>query len=140
MIKLELVILGVPLAKQSFKFTRTGHKYQPAKVIENCQNIRAQIANQLPKPFKPFSVRVEVLSLTFVFPALKSFKKADKLKIECGELLPKTTKPDCDNLLKEIFDSMAGIVFLNDALIWKINNISKVYGQKPCIMLTVIGE
>lgn len=134
-------ILGVPLAKQSFRFTRTGHKYQPAKVTNNEQSVRLQVINQLPKPFKPFSRSVEVLSLTFIFPALKSFKKADRLKIEGGKLLPKTTKPDAtDNLMKGLFDAMNGIVFVDDALIWKMNNISKVYGQTPCILIEMTGE
>jgi len=138
---LSFTILGVPFAKQSFRFTRTGHKYQPAKVINNEQNVRLQVINQLPKPFKPFSKQIEVLYITFVFPAPKSLKKADRIKIESGELIPKTTRPDAtDNLIKGTIDAMKGIVFTDDSIIWRMNNISKVYGQTPCIMIEMIGK
>jgi len=141
MITFKFAILGIPFAKQSFRFTRTGHKYQPAEVKQNEYNVRLQVINQLPKPFTPFSKAVEILSITYAFPAPKSLKKADRLQIEAGGYVPKTTKPDLtDNLNKGLIDALKGVVFADDSIIWRMNNVCKVYGKTPGIIIKLVGE
>ena len=139
--KLYFQILGIPFAKQSFRFAQLKNKsgksfmvkYQPKKVHEGEKNIRAQIIDQLPSHFIPWTGAVKINHAIFEFPILKSMSKKDKL--ECQEhLVYKTTKPDLmDNLMKGLFDAMKGIVFSDDSQICQMNNISKIYSTTPMI-------
>lgn len=45
-------------------------------------------------------------------------------------ILYKQTKPDCDNLWKQVGDAMEGVVYLNDSQICKIE-ITKIFGTTP---------
>jgi len=129
---MNLKILGIPFPKQSFRFTKTGIKYQPAKVKKAEESIKMQIIQQLPKDFEPFDKGVIIERLLFVFPPLKGFSKKKMKELEEGKKIYKTTRPDLtDNLLKGLMDAMEGIVFVNDSQICEIKNIKKIYGLKP---------
>lgn len=140
---INLIILGEPKAKQSFRFTRTGIKYQPREVIQNQNNIHYQIAEQLATGFIPTDRPIIVKSLIYVFPVPKSFTKKQREALRRYEeeafeniiYLPaiyKTTKPDLtDNLSKMLFDVMQGIVYKNDSQICAVQNSMKIYGSKP---------
>ncbi len=127
-------ILGKPQAKQSFKFTRTGIRYQPKEVKESKQNMTAQIIQQLPKDYKPLTGPVIIEELSFIFPPLKSFsiKKMDKMR---QWKLYKITKPDIDNLMKNLFDACNNILWLDDAQIVEIRLIKKIYNDTPGIYI-----
>lgn len=88
-------IFGVPFAKQSFKFSRTGHKYQPTEVVRQANNIRAQIVNQIPPEFYPLSSPLK-MAVSFVFPWPKMSKKDYNARMVCQNFY-KWTKPDIDN-------------------------------------------
>lgn len=127
-------ILGKPQAKQSFKFTRTGMGYQPKEVKESKQNMIAQIIQQLPKDYKPLTGPVIIEELSFNFPPLKSFSKK-KLEIMREFKLYKPTKPDLDNLEKNLFDACNNILWLDDAQIVEIRLIKKMYYDTPGIYM-----
>jgi len=141
-----------PKAKQSFKFTKEGRKYTPSDVKMEIGNIKAQIANQLPRDWKLFSEWVVVTSLQFKYAPLKSKSKAwkaavdksDKITtfnfINYGKCVFKTTKPDFDNLEKMLFDAMNNLVYIDDALIGAVFNMVKRYSNKPGITITLRGE
>ena len=129
---INLIILGIPFPKQSFRFTKTGIRYIPKKIENEQGSIRAQIIQQLPKDFEPFDKGVIIERLLFVFPPLKGFSKKKMKELEEGKEIYKTTRPDLtDNLLKGLMDAMEGIVFVNDSQICEIKNIKKIYGLKP---------
>lgn len=115
--------------------------YQPSLITSTAAKYVDQIRAQLFRPWEMFTQEVEVVSCTFVFTALKSFTKKRMTVITEGGLVKKTTKPDIDNLWKMIGDVLetAG-VYKNDSLIWKKNNITKIYGLKPKIILTLKGK
>jgi len=48
----------------------------------------------------------------------------------------KTTKPDCDNLIKIVADSLNGIVYRDDVQIVRVS-ASKQYGQPEGLTITV---
>jgi Holliday junction resolvase RusA-like endonuclease len=62
-----------------------------------------------------------------VFPYIKSLSKR---MITAGGMIPKTTKPDGDNLIKAILDSLNGYAWRDDSLVYKIDFI-KIYGECP---------
>lgn len=151
---LKLEILGIPFAKQSFRYgkpitTKAGTtftpKYKPKGVEQSAQNIKQQIISQLPQGFVPYSKQVTIEKLHFCFPPLKSASKATLKRIVSGERylnawVLKTTKPDIDNLEKNLWDALNGIVFVDDSLICVKNQIVKRYSLRPRICLEITGE
>lgn len=83
-------------------------------------------------PYPPITTPV-VLNITFFMPIPKSkYKKLiDKLP------QPHTVKPDIDNLAKLPIDAMRGIIFKDDALIYKLT-ASKVYSDNPRTEILII--
>jgi len=135
-----LIIKGIPLQKQSARFVRRGNfikSYQPSKIVNWVSQVKIQLLQQLPEDFIPFSKEVKIKKLLYIFPPLKSFTKKKMKQIELGETIYKSTKPDLDNLQKNLFDSCNGIVWVDDARIVKIESISKIYGLIPQIILEV---
>lgn len=136
--EIKLVIPGVPLAKQSMRFTKSGIKFQPEEIKQNERNLRFDIRSQLPAGFKPFDCAIAVKKLWYVFPPVSSLRKAEKLTIENGGYINKRTKPDLsDNLNKQLFDAMQGIVYLNDSQICQMDGLRKYYGNRPRIELVI---
>lgn len=137
--RLKFFIKIIPRAKQSFRYTRSGIRYQPQSIVNYEKNVSAQIVYQLPKDFKPFKVAVEILSIHFIFPPLKNFSKK-KIEYLKNHYLPKTTKPDLtDNLMKSVVDAMKGIVYYDDSQIWHIQDSKKYYGLEPGIKIEIEG-
>ncbi len=52
-----------------------------------------------------------------------------------GQLLP-TTKPDGDNVLKSIYESFNGVVWVDDTQVID-GSFGKQYGEKGCMYVTV---
>lgn len=130
--ELKLIIQTAPEPKQSAKFYNAGKfikSYQPKKVTSYKDTIKSMIIGQLPRYFVPFQKAVEI-EYKFIFAPLKSFNKTEKEKIENGDLIYKTTKPDADNLEKSLNDAMEKIIFYNDSQIAKHTTI-KAYGKIP---------
>ena len=131
---MKFIILGTPFSKQSFRFTKSGHKYQKKEVVEKQEAIQWQVVNQLPDGFKPFTGGVRVTRLLYVFPPLKSFSKKQLILLKNGVRIYKTTKPDLtDNLNKGLFDAMQGLVYINDSQVCEVENMVKCYGLQPRI-------
>jgi len=138
--QLKFAILGVPFAKQSARHTRTGHCYQTKKVIDGERNIRAQIVNQLPEGFVPWTGPVRIIKIMFIFPRPQNHfgtgRNAGKLKDSAPFFV--TTKPDLtDNLMKGLCDAMNGVVFLDDKQVALTGQTMKVYGKQPRIEVEI---
>ena len=147
---ITLFLEGTPIAKQSFRMTKSGMKYQTKEIKNSALSIGLQAKNQLqtkyPK-FKMYQNKVIIDRLEFRFPPLKSMNKAELIKIQLSdeltitnEYLPKTSKPDLDNLEKNLFDALKGIVMLDDNLVYRKNNVIKRYSNNPGIYIVLLGE
>jgi len=134
---MEFVFFGKPIAKQSTKFTKQGFAYTPTKIKTAGNNIRAQATQQLPKGFVPFQNEIFITKCHFIFAPPKSMRKRDIKRIEAGETVYKSTKPDIDNLLKMTWDPLESIVFLNDSRIVAMDDVKKYYGFTPRIELEI---
>jgi Holliday junction resolvase RusA-like endonuclease len=140
---MKFTILGIPKPKQSARFfaKRSGDKtfiksYQKKEVVDNERNIAWDVKSQLPKGFVPFDCPIGIKVL-FVFPPLKSFKKATIEAMEYGEEIWKDTRPDLtDNLMKGVVDAMNGVVYIDDARICKVESM-KVFGHVPKIEIEI---
>lgn len=132
---MKLVFNGDPKAVQSFRFTRSGRKYQPKEVKAWKKSIEAMTIAQLPQGFQIMSSAVRIKRAVFVFSkSLKGFKKAEREHLQNGGYILKTTKPDMtDNLFKGLIDAMSGIVYESDQLICHNADTKKVWGLEPRI-------
>lgn len=123
-------IIGIPMPKQSARFKQVGKKmisYQTKKIKDRAKSVAIQFKNQRPKGFKiidqPFGIRYY-----FIYPPLKSWNKATRESFDSGERIWKQTRPDSDNLVKQIGDSLEGHLFTDDAKAVEVI-ARKFYGQ-----------
>ena len=133
-IKLEFDVK--PMAKQSFRTTRTGNKYLDPSVIKYRKAIRnmaiAQMRNQ-----KAEKIEGAVnMNIVYAFRRPQSLSKKERNEIDGGKTVPKTTKPDIDNLTKAILDALNGIVWKDDAQVAQIN-IQKIWSAKDQIEIEI---
>ena len=140
--KLQLTIQGTPTPKQSARFRIVKGKkgdfvssYQKKSVKDSAKSIALQIKTQLPNGFTPFDKPIAA-DILFVFPPLKSFSKSKIAALKAGEIIYKDTKPDNDNLAKNLFDPMEKLVFTNDSRIAKMR-VQKIYGFEPRTEVTM---
>ncbi len=129
---LNLFFPIMPNAKQSFRFTNTGMKYQTKDVKEYSRNIKALLINQLPKGFKPLESAVKV-EYEFRFPYTCSISKT---KRKDTRTLYRSKNPDLDNLQKSINDAMNKAVFIDDSQIVEVY-AKKVYSDSPGILVNI---
>jgi len=143
---ITLFIPGIPQPKQSARFriiTPTSGKsfvssYQSKKVKDTEKYIREVVIKQIPQGFGLFEKGIEITHLHYSFPPLKSFSKKVMARIEAGEQIDKTTKPDLtDNLNKGVFDALQGLLYTNDSQICGLNDCKKYYSNTPGIYLTM---
>lgn len=89
---------------------------------------------------KPFEEEIIISKLDFIFPPLESMSKKQTDAIKEGAVIPKTTRGDIDNHMKMIFDCCNDIIWKDDARIWWIGNIRKIFGPKGQIIIEVYGR
>ena len=85
-------VSGIPIPKQSFRYTKSGVRYQTARVV-NWQAIVSAEAALVMQSRDPITAPV---SMTIDF------------------YLPDHSRKDLDNLSKAILDSLNGIVYMDD--------------------------
>lgn len=69
-------------------------------------------------------------------------KRLLKKKSPTGEI-PHLAKPDLDNLIKGLKDALKGVLWSDDALVYKYDDCGKYYcakGGQPRVELTLIQE
>ena len=79
----------------------------------------------------PLSVR-----MLFVMPIPKSLSKKKHEEL-LGER--HTKKPDLDNLVKAVLDSLNGVAYEDDSIIWSID-ATKEYGDEPEVAVTFYAK
>ena len=144
MTTLTFDITTTPKAKQSARFFAKDNKvfsFQNKEVVQQGQTIQAQIKEQLPEGFKILTEYCSV-SITAKFQPTKQLlnKKASSILLDAEQEIIKTTKPDVDNLIKQVLDVMQGVVFVNDSIVHKLS-IRKVYTTASSgYIVSITGE
>ena len=131
-----ITVPGTPLAHQSVRFTKTGHKYQPKKVIDAQLHIKKCAIECIKKErltdVLPTTNPVRVRELEFLYRLPKRTKKSIRTTVEKDGYVYRTVRPDLqDNLMKGLFDALTGIVYKDDSQIIEVCSARKLY---------VIGE
>ena len=60
------------------------------------------------------------VTLSFCYAAPKSWTKKQIEALDAAGVLPKTTKPDVDNLIKAVLDALNGVVYEDDAAVVRV--------------------
>lgn len=131
---INFTIEGKPVAKQSVKFTRSGMRYTPKHIVEYSNLVKSSFM-QAYKSFKPLETPLKVrLYVAYEIP--KSFSENKRFKALIDEIRP-TVKPDCDNVSKNILDSLNGLAWLDDKQIVELS-VYKAYEEKPFVDVEII--
>lgn len=134
---MKITILGEPMAKQSCRFTRKGIKFQPKAITDNSKSLKFQIIQQLPKGFIPLDEPIKIdYKFYYAYPKALLKTKAGRLRASNGDVIYKSSKPDIDNLQKQINDAMNSIVYIDDSRIVEIT-ARKQYSSTPRIEIWV---
>lgn len=115
------------------------NKYTDKNIVDATKRLRNLIKLQLPNDFEMFQKEIVITQLDFIFPPLKSFSKKKLKLLEDGIVIPKTTKPDGDNLEKFLWDAMQGVVLTNDSIIFYREKVIKRYGLVPGYIVKMKG-
>ena len=134
--QIEFIIEGKVKPKQSFRYTRFGHKYTPRDVKQYARDIQysfyAKYPKWLPSMFfeKPLRAEIEVY-----IKMPQSFSKTKKQRAIAGEIRP-LIKPDVDNCTKNIFDALNGIVYPDDKQIVELS-VKKFYSETEYVKVRI---
>ncbi len=113
--------------------TRTGRAYTPSKTKNYEYFLRQWFIRKYPN-FKQLESRVKVTIVAyFDIPKSTSKKKEDEMLI--GKISP-TKKPDIDNIVKIILDTMNKFAFKDDTQVTKME-VEKKYNQTPKIYVKI---
>ena len=134
--KIQLKFDIKPMAKQSFRTTRSGQKYLDPSVIKYRKTIRNMAILQMRKQKAEKIEGAVNMNIIYAFRRPQSLSKKERNEIDGGKTVPKTTKPDIDNLTKAILDALNGIVWKDDAQVTQIN-IQKVWSAKDQIEVEI---
>lgn len=126
---------GKPMAKQRPRFNRkTGRAYTPTDTANYENLIRLAFREKYPEHVP--TAEAVTLSVCAVYPIPQSWTKRKQIQAANGEIHP--GKPDIDNILKIVQDSLNNVAWNDDAQVFKIRDTEKRYGTRPG--LTVLIE
>lgn len=128
---LNIVIPGVPVAKQRPRFSRFG-TYDKQKDVKELY--RLSLLPQLPSGFRLIETPIR-LQIIFEMPIPKSTSKKKQKELISR---PHLKKPDLDNLYK-MFDAYNGVLWEDDNLIYHIT-MEKRYSETPQTLLNIEYE
>lgn len=128
----EIVGKGRPRVTTRGGFARA---YTPKRTVD-CENrIRAAYLNEYPIGMKWKSKEPLEIVINVYFEIPKSATKKAREQMILGYVRP-TKKPDADNLMKTICDSLNGLCFQDDSQIVEAT-INKWYAVEPKAEITI---
>lgn len=135
--QVKFTVLGEPQGKGRPKFSRQGKfvkTYTPDKTVlyENliCTEYLRQCPGQRFADKEPLEMRIKAY---YAIPTSASKKK--QAAMEAGEIRP-TKKPDADNIIKVVADSLNQVAYHDDAEIVRVS-LAKYYGRQPRIEVEI---
>ena len=132
---IHIVLRGQPRAwKRPERDRRSGRIFTAADDDFFHGLLRSEAARAM-AGLDPIEGAIE-LSLLAVFQIAKSWPKWKRLQAEAG-LLPHTSRPDLDNIIKGIKDTCGAVCYRDDAAISNYGACSKIYGLQPRLEIVV---
>jgi Holliday junction resolvase RusA-like endonuclease len=127
---IELTILGTPVAKGRPRVCKWG-TYTPEKTVNYETLVKEMfIISKQSKLNGALAMDIRAF-----FPIVKSTSKKNRQLMIDQELLP-TKKPDIDNIIKILTDSLNGLAYDDDSQIVMVL-AQKSYSEEPRVELTI---
>lgn len=137
--KVEFTVLGEPMGKQRPKFSRRGscvHTYTPDKTVSYENLVKLEYERQCGNNSFPKGTEIKMhIEAYFSIPKSTSKKKAAQM---LDKHIRPTKKPDADNIIKIIADSLNDIAYYDDSQIVSCK-CDKYYGSQPCVIVSICG-
>lgn len=128
----------IPVGKQRPRFRRTGkfvQTYTPKKTVDFEDQIR-KAAEKAMGGMEPLETPVAL----YCYVRLGVYKTYSKKRLEaCLNGLERPKKPDLDNVVKAVQDSLNGVIYKDDAQIVSLH-ATKKYDMNPGIEILVKEE
>lgn len=129
--KAEFTILGEPKGKGRPRFSKSGNAvrtYTPKETAEYENQVKAEYIRQCGGVEFDKGVMLEMS----IYAYFKIPKSASRIKHQqmLKEIVRPTKKPDMDNIIKIIADSLNGIAYYDDSQIVKVT-AEKYYSDAP---------
>lgn len=132
-------VLGEPMGKQRPKFSRRGsyvHTYTPDKTASYENLVKLEYKRQCGNVSFPKGTEL-VMHIKAYFSIPKSASKKKAAQMLDKQIRP-TKKPDADNIIKIIADSLNGIAYYDDSQIVSCR-CDKYYGSQACVIVSICG-
>ncbi len=129
--EVNFTVYGEPVGKGRPKFSRQGGRvvtYTPEKTANYETLVRWEYTRQCGNMCFPDGEKIEA-NITAYFSIPKSASKKGKKAMLAGELRP-TKKPDLDNVIKAICDSLNTVAYRDDTQVVDCY-ARKFYSEKP---------
>ena len=131
---IELTIPGPPMGKQRPRVCKFG-TYTPAKTVNYETLVKELYIMQYPQR-KPMDDPLQMTVLAY-FPIPKSKSKKMREQMLNNTIKP-TIKPDTDNVLKIIADSLNGLAYADDKQI-VCASVYKFYSDNPRVEVCIVN-
>ena len=140
MSEIKLVIYGEPVAQGRPRFTTVhgyARAYDPAKSRNFKQWVRLCAIQAVKKidGFKPFQ-NACVIDVTFYRHIPSSWSKKKRMEADSGAIRP-ITRPDLENYEKSLYDSLTGVVWVDDSIITDIHARKRYTAELARVEITV---
>lgn len=133
---IAFTVPGAPTGKGRAKIVKIGgfsRMATPAKTIAY-EGLVAHAAQQA-MAGAPLLEHAAGVNIFIDAPVPASWSGKKQRQALAGEVLP-TTKPDCDNVVKAIFDGLNGVLWRDDVLVVDLR-VRKRYAAVPCVRVEV---
>ena len=132
---IRFVIPGAPVGKGRPRFVRqTGRTYTPEKTVNYENLVKLMYNEQTNRHYFDRNCELAMrIDARFAIP--KSASKRARHEMELGIKRP-TSRPDADNLIKSIADSLNGLAYHDDSQIVYVE-ATKHYGDPPQTIVTL---
>lgn len=135
--EVTFTVPGEPRGKGRPRFAQYGHAYTDSETRAYEKKVIAYYRQSL-KEFRFSDDEYVAVEVTAVYPIPKSATKASLAAIEAGKILPKK-KPDIDNVIKIVLDSLNGIAYKDDSQVVMVSG-RKIYGKEPKLIIEMKGS
>lgn len=133
MMKIKFEIIGKIKGKGRPIVTKRGHAFTPKGTVnyENLVKMYYEISKEK-EYFGDKPLKVEIIAY---FEIPKSYTKKKRQLIEDGKLFP-TKKPDVDNIIKIVLDSLNKLAYDDDKQVIDVN-LKKFYSDQEKLVVEI---
>lgn len=129
---MKFEVIGTPVAKGRPRVGKFG-TFTPKRTVLYEKLVSNTFEHKYPN-FKPYECELK-MKIIAVFEPPKSWSKK-KQKEALSNSMGKTTKPDLDNIVKSITDSLNGLAYKDDSQITSIV-ANKIYGEQAKVVVEI---